>query len=83
MPLFQAQTRSHIIIKACICVVRRLLKGAVGGCALNIHGNYIVDAEKLVKNHGSCVFEFLSEPWMNLYACSWSRILLQKSQFEL
>ena len=35
-------------------VVKMLLKGEVGGCALNSHGNYIV-------GHGkswNCVFEF-------------------------
>ena len=33
-------------------------KGGVGVCALNSHGNYIVDHEK----SWNCVFEFLWEP---------------------
>ena len=35
-----------------------MLKGDVGGCALNSHGNYIVDHGK----SWNCVFEFLWEP---------------------
>ena len=31
----------------------------VGGLALNIHGNYIVDHEK----SWNCILEFLWEPW--------------------
>ena len=41
-----------------LSVVKMLLKGEVGGRALNCHGNHIVD-------HGeswNCVFEFLWEP---------------------
>ena len=44
-----------------LSVVKLLLKGEVGVCALNIHGNYIVDHGKSWKNHG-IVFEFLWEP---------------------
>ena len=39
------------------CMVEVTVKGEDGGCALNCHGNYIVD-------HGiswNCVFEFLWE----------------------
>ena len=43
-------------------VVKMLLKGEVGGSALNSHGNYIVDHGKSC----NCVFEFLREP------CNWS-----------
>ena len=32
-------------------VVKMLLKGEVGGSALNSHGNYIVDQGKSWKNH--------------------------------
>ena len=39
-----------------------LLKGEVGGCALNSHGNYIVDHGKSLEKSWNCVFEFLSEP---------------------
>ena len=35
-----------------LSVVKMLLKGEVGGCALNIHGNYIVDHGKSWNNHG-------------------------------
>ena len=41
-----------------LCVVKPSLKGAVGGCALNSHGKYIVDHGK----SWNCVFEFLWEP---------------------
>ena len=39
-------------------VVKMLLKGEVGGRALNSHGNYIDDHGK----SWNCVFEFLWEP---------------------
>ena len=39
-------------------VVKMLLKGDIGGSALNSHGNYIVDHGK----SWNCVFEFLWEP---------------------
>ena len=39
-------------------VVKMLLKGEVGGHALNNHGNYIVDHEKIME----LCFEFLWEP---------------------
>ena len=35
-----------------LSVVKMLLKEEVGGGALNIHGNYIVDHGKSWKNHG-------------------------------
>ena len=35
-----------------LSVVKMLLKGEVGGCALNSHGNYIVDHGKSWENHG-------------------------------
>ena len=35
-----------------LSVVKMLQKGKVGGCALNSHGNYIVDHGKSWKNHG-------------------------------
>ena len=46
-----------------LSVVKMLLKGEVGGCALNSHGNYIVDHEK----SWNCVFEFLWEPCVMLF----------------
>ena len=44
--------------KFMLSVVKMLLKGEVGGCALNSHGNYIVDHGK----SWNCVFEFLWVP---------------------
>ena len=35
-----------------LSVAKMLLKGGVGGHALNSHGNYIVDHGKSWKNHG-------------------------------
>ena len=35
-----------------LSVLKLLLKGEVGVCALNSHGNYIVDHGKSWKNHG-------------------------------
>ena len=35
-----------------LSAVKRLLKGEVGGHALNSHGIYIVDHEKSWENHG-------------------------------
>ena len=37
-------------------------KGEVGGCALNIHGNYIVDHGKSWKIHGIVIFNFCGNP---------------------
>ena len=39
-----------------------LLKGEVGGCASNSHGNYIVDDGKIMEKSWNCAFEFLWEP---------------------
>ena len=50
-----------------LCMVKMLLKGEVGGCALNSHGNYIVDHGKSWKNHGIMFFEFLWEPCLLHY----------------
>ena len=38
--------------------VELLLKGEVGVCALNSHGNYIVDHGKSLKNHGIVFLNF-------------------------
>ena len=48
-------------------VVKLLLKGEVGVCTLNSHGNYIVDHGK----SWNCVFEFLWEPCIK-----WSTVCL-------
>ena len=43
-------------------VVKMLLKGEVGGCALNSHGNYIVGHGKPWKNHGIVFMNFCGNP---------------------
>ena len=43
--------------------VKMLLKGEVGGSALNSHGNYIVDHGKSWKNHGIVILNFCGNPF--------------------
>ena len=43
-------------------VVKLLLKGKVGDCALNSHGNYIVGHGKSWKNHGIVFSDFCGNP---------------------
>ena len=45
-----------------LSVVKRLLKGTVGGHVLNSHGNYIVDRGKSWKNHGIIFLNFCGNP---------------------
>ena len=45
-----------------LCRVKSGLKGEVGGCALNNHGNYIVDHGKSWKNHGIVFLNFCGNP---------------------
>ena len=45
-----------------LCVVKMPLKGEVAGCALNNHGNYIVDHGKSWKNHGIVYLKFCGNP---------------------
>ena len=46
-----------------LSMVKLLIKGEVGVCALNSHGNYIVDHGKSWKNHGKlCIFNFCGNP---------------------
>ena len=45
-----------------LSVVKLLLKGEAGVCALNSHGNYIVDHEKSWKNHGIAFLNFCGNP---------------------
>ena len=47
-----------------LSVVKMLLKGEVGDCALNSHGNYIVDHGKSWKNHGIVFLNFCGNPAM-------------------
>ena len=47
------------------CVVKMAQKGEVGDCALDSHGNYIVDRGESLKNHGIVFLNFcgnLSSP---------------------
>ena len=39
-----------------------VVKVLVGGCAINSHGNYIVDHGKSWKNHGIVIFNFCGNP---------------------
>ena len=55
-----------------LCVVKMVLKGGVGGCALNSHENYIVDHGKSWKNHGIVILNFCGNP--NLIACTLIRL---------
>ena len=41
-------------------------KREVGGCALNSHGNYIVDHGKSRKNHGIVFLNFCGNPVLSL-----------------
>ena len=45
-----------------LSMVKMLLKGEVGGRALNSHGNYIVDHGKSWKNHGIVILDFCGNP---------------------
>ena len=50
-----------------LSVMKMLLKREVGGCALNSHGNYIVDHGKSWKNHGIVFMNFCGNPVTILY----------------
>ena len=45
-----------------LSVLKMLLKGEVGGRALNSHGHYIVDHVKSWKNHGIVCLNFCGNP---------------------
>ena len=45
-----------------LSVVKMVLKGEVGGHALNGHENYIVDHGKSWKNHGIVFLNFCGNP---------------------
>ena len=45
-----------------LSVVKLLLKGEAGVCALNSHGNYIVDHGKSWRNHGIVFLNFCGNP---------------------
>ena len=48
-----------------LSVVKMLLKGEVGGHALNSHGNFIVDHGKSWINHGIVFLNFCGNPVLN------------------
>ena len=57
----------HVVVAAfrismMLSLVKLLLKGEVGVCALNSHGNYIVDHGKSWKNHGIVFLNFCGNP---------------------
>ena len=45
-----------------LCMVKKLLKGEVGGHALNSHGNYIIGHGKSRKNYGIVFLNFCGNP---------------------
>ena len=45
-----------------LCLVKLLLKGEAGVCALKSHGNYIVDHEKSWKNQEIVFLNFCGNP---------------------
>ena len=45
-----------------LSLVRMLLKGEIGGHALNSHGNYFVDHGKSWKNHRIVILNFFGNP---------------------
>ena len=54
-----------------LSMVKMLLKGEVGGCALNSHGNYIVDHGKSWKNDGIVFLNICGNPAIGYLLCDW------------
>ena len=54
-----------------LSMVKLMLKGEVGVCALNSHGNYIVDHGKSWKNHGIVFLNFCGNPVYSLQFLSY------------
>ena len=50
-----------------LSLVKMLLKGEFGSCALNSLGNYIVDHGKSWKNHGIVFLNFCGNPVITLF----------------
>ena len=53
-----------------LSMVKMLLKGEVGGCALNSHGKYIVDLGKSWKNHGIVFLNLCGNPVLHMQPAS-------------
>ena len=49
-----------------LSMVKLLLKGEVGVCALNSHGNYIVERGKSWKNHGIVFLNLCGNPVISI-----------------
>ena len=60
-----------------LSVVKMLLKGEVGGRALNSHGNYIVDHGKSCKNHGIVILNFDGNPDRGLIGGTYRIVMFQ------
>ena len=60
-----------------LCLVKMPLKGEIGGCALNSHGNYTIDHGKSWKNNGILFLNFCGNPVI-IYSGIW----LTSSQVE-
>ena len=60
-----------------LSLVKMLLKGEFEGCALNSHGNYIVDHGKSWKNHGIVFLNFCGNP--GLYCVVFQRLIVEFS----
>ena len=54
----------HAVVAAfgMLSIVKMLLKGDVGGCALKSHRNYIVNHKKSWKKHGIVFLNFCGNP---------------------
>ena len=53
----------HAVVAAfMLSVVKLLLKGEVGVCALNSHGKYMADHGKSWRNHGIVFLNFCGNP---------------------
>ena len=60
-------TRMLLLLQSAfmLSVVKMLLKGEVGGCALNSHGNYVVDHGISCKNRGIVILNVCGNPAYN------------------
>ena len=61
-------------------VVKLLLKGEVGVCALNSHGNYIVDHGKSwkIQNHGIVFLNFCRNPVIVIKLYHYNKVTFSK-----